>query len=135
NFAHTLVTPAILLAIAFFAAEPQLFPFVLIWTAHIGIDRLFGFGLKYPTHFKDTHHTSSDSRGLASRLAGKYWLNIDHRRPINHLNRADSYLFLFDFPHCHSMKPQRIWPVRGSRGKYSSQFSLRVRPRMDFQNV
>ncbi len=33
------------------------------------------------------------------------------------------------------MKPQRIWPVRGSRGKYSRQFSLRVRPRMDFQNV
>jgi len=55
NFAHTLVTPAILLAIAFLAARPQLFPFVLIWTAHIGIDRLLGFGLKYPTHFKDTH--------------------------------------------------------------------------------
>jgi Domain of unknown function (DUF4260) len=54
NFAHTLVTPAILLAIAFFAARPQLFPFVLIWTAHIGIDRLLGFGLKYPTHFRDT---------------------------------------------------------------------------------
>ena len=33
------------------------------------------------------------------------------------------------------MKPQRIWPVRGSRCKYSCQFSLRVRPRMDFQNV
>jgi len=55
NFAHTLVTPAILLAIAFLAARPQLFPFVLIWTAHIGFDRLLGFGLKYPTHFKDTH--------------------------------------------------------------------------------
>jgi hypothetical protein len=33
------------------------------------------------------------------------------------------------------MEPQRIWPVRGSRRKYSGQFSLRVRPRMDFQNV
>ncbi|HYM69330.1 MAG TPA: DUF4260 family protein [bacterium] len=27
----------------------------LILTAHIGIDRLLGFGLKYPTGFKDTH--------------------------------------------------------------------------------
>jgi hypothetical protein len=27
----------------------------LIWTAHIGIDRLLGYGLKYPTGFKDTH--------------------------------------------------------------------------------
>src|SRR6266403_5476902 len=33
------------------------------------------------------------------------------------------------------MKAQRIWPVRGSRREYSCQFSLRVRPRMDFQNV
>jgi len=55
NFAHTLLTPAILLAIAFFVSKPQLFPLVLIWTAHIGSDRLFGFGLKYRTHFRDTH--------------------------------------------------------------------------------
>jgi hypothetical protein len=55
NFAHTYLNPAILLAIAFFADKPQLIPIALIWTAHIGFDRLLGFGLKYPTHFKDTH--------------------------------------------------------------------------------
>jgi hypothetical protein len=27
----------------------------LIWLAHIGFDRLLGYGLKYPTAFKDTH--------------------------------------------------------------------------------
>lgn len=27
----------------------------LILTAHIGMDRLFGYGLKYKTDFKDTH--------------------------------------------------------------------------------
>ena len=27
----------------------------LIWAAHIGIDRVLGLGLKYPTGFKDTH--------------------------------------------------------------------------------
>jgi hypothetical protein len=27
----------------------------LIWTAHIGFDRLLGFGLKYSNRFKDTH--------------------------------------------------------------------------------
>lgn len=26
-----------------------------IWSAHIGMDRMIGFGLKYPTDFKDTH--------------------------------------------------------------------------------
>jgi hypothetical protein len=29
--------------------------FSLIWMAHIGFDRMLGFGLKYPTRFKDTH--------------------------------------------------------------------------------
>jgi multisubunit Na+/H+ antiporter MnhB subunit len=27
----------------------------LIWAAHIGADRLLGYGLKYPSGFKDTH--------------------------------------------------------------------------------
>lgn len=27
----------------------------LILLAHVGLDRLLGFGLKYPTHFKETH--------------------------------------------------------------------------------
>lgn len=27
----------------------------LIWTAHIGMDRMVGYGLKYPTGFKDNH--------------------------------------------------------------------------------
>jgi hypothetical protein len=55
NFAHTYITPCILLAIAYFAAKPQLYPIALIWISHMGFDRLLGFGLKYPTNFKDTH--------------------------------------------------------------------------------
>ena len=27
----------------------------LIWLAHIGMDRMLGYGLKYPTGFKDSH--------------------------------------------------------------------------------
>jgi hypothetical protein len=27
----------------------------LIWLGHIGMDRALGYGLKYPTAFKDTH--------------------------------------------------------------------------------
>jgi hypothetical protein len=26
-----------------------------IWVAHIGFDRMLGYGLKYPTAFSDTH--------------------------------------------------------------------------------
>lgn len=27
----------------------------LVWAAHIGFDRLLGYGLKYPSSFQDTH--------------------------------------------------------------------------------
>ena len=36
-------------------AHPRLFAFALIWIAHIGFDRALGYGLKYPTFFKETH--------------------------------------------------------------------------------
>jgi len=29
--------------------------FAIIWLAHIGFDRMLGYGLKYVTFFKDTH--------------------------------------------------------------------------------
>ncbi len=55
NLAHTLTLPLALLLISYllhwhFASE-----LALIWIAHIFIDRLLGYGLKYPTFFKDTH--------------------------------------------------------------------------------
>lgn len=55
NSVHTLFGPGVLIAIAILASKWQLLPFALIWTAHIGFDRMLGYGLKYPTRFKDTH--------------------------------------------------------------------------------
>lgn len=55
NLAHTFFAPAVLIAIAVLLSKWQLLPFLLIWTAHIGLDRMLGYGLKYPTRFKDTH--------------------------------------------------------------------------------
>ncbi|HEX4486317.1 MAG TPA: DUF4260 domain-containing protein [Terriglobales bacterium] len=55
NSVHTLVSPGVLLAISFLAGKPNLLSLALIWTAHIGLDRAIGYGLKYPTHFKGTH--------------------------------------------------------------------------------
>src|SRR5882672_8777953 len=45
NFAHTLLSPVVLLAIGVLAGKPQLLPLVLIWTAHVAFDHLLGFGL------------------------------------------------------------------------------------------
>jgi len=51
--AHTYLGPAILCALALAGALPAGIP--LVWAAHLGADRMLGFGLKYPTAFKDTH--------------------------------------------------------------------------------
>lgn len=55
NFAHTYTLPLLLLAVALYRNTGVLLAISLIWNAHIAIDRVLGYGLKYPTHFKDTH--------------------------------------------------------------------------------
>jgi hypothetical protein len=55
NLVHVLVVPLLLIALSIFYKQLWLVPYGLIWTAHIGVDRLLGFGLKYPTRFRDTH--------------------------------------------------------------------------------
>ncbi|KAA6462850.1 DUF4260 family protein [Acidobacteria bacterium AB60] len=55
NFAHTLLTPCTLLAVGFVVSDRVLQHISLIWIAHIEFDRVLGYGLKYPTFFKDTH--------------------------------------------------------------------------------
>jgi hypothetical protein len=55
NLAHTYVFPLALGGVALYENRLGLLPFALIWIAHIGGDRALGYGLKYPTFFKDTH--------------------------------------------------------------------------------
>jgi hypothetical protein len=55
NLVHTTTGPLLLALISLAASMPQLLPYALIWAGHIGFDRMLGYGLKYPTRFKDTH--------------------------------------------------------------------------------
>jgi hypothetical protein len=55
NLVHTLTGPILLLVVAIIVGKQVCVPYALIWLAHIGMDRSLGFGLKYPTSFKDTH--------------------------------------------------------------------------------
>jgi hypothetical protein len=55
NAAHTYFFPAALAGVALYAGNGLLLALALIWIAHIGFDRVLGYGLKYPTGFKDTH--------------------------------------------------------------------------------
>jgi hypothetical protein len=52
---HTEVFPVTLGTIGVLAGSNGPTKVALIWLAHIGADRLVGYGLKYPTAFKDTH--------------------------------------------------------------------------------
>jgi Domain of unknown function (DUF4260) len=55
NLVHTLVAPLVLVGISVAYKQFWLLLYGLIWTTHIGFDRLLGYGLKYPTTFRDTH--------------------------------------------------------------------------------
>jgi hypothetical protein len=55
DLAHTYVGPAIVTVLGVITSSSLALSIGLIWFAHIGMDRLIGYGLKYPTSFKDTH--------------------------------------------------------------------------------
>jgi hypothetical protein len=55
NLFHTHLLPGLLAAFGILAGFPLLVSLTLVWFAHIGFDRMVGFGLKYPTGFFDTH--------------------------------------------------------------------------------
>ena len=55
NAFHTYAMPAVVGALGMIFASPVATAVALIWFAHIGMDRTVGYGLKYPTAFKDTH--------------------------------------------------------------------------------
>ncbi len=55
NSAHSLIIPLLLSGLAELAYGHFLFPLSVIWLAHIGADRMLGFGLKDVDGFRHTH--------------------------------------------------------------------------------
>jgi hypothetical protein len=55
NLAHATVLPAAMVGLGWWQSRPLVLALGLIWLAHIGIDRLVGYGLKYGDHFQHTH--------------------------------------------------------------------------------
>jgi hypothetical protein len=53
NTVHSYVGPLLLVVVLLSIGEAP--AIALIWCAHIGFDRLLGYGLKYPTGFGHTH--------------------------------------------------------------------------------
>jgi hypothetical protein len=55
NLLHTEIGPLILATAAVKMQVPLGLAIALVWLAHIGMDRTFGYGLKLTTGFRDTH--------------------------------------------------------------------------------
>jgi hypothetical protein len=55
NIVHSYILPLTLTLVAMLTTRPAVMPYALIWIAHIGFDRLLGYGLKYSSAFGHTH--------------------------------------------------------------------------------
>jgi hypothetical protein len=55
DIVHTYALPLVLIAFGLATTTPLAIQIGLIWFAHISMDRVVGYGLKYATAFKDTH--------------------------------------------------------------------------------
>ena len=55
NIAHTTVLPIALGVAGLLAGGDLAVAIALVWLAHIGLNRMIGYGLKYPDAFKSTH--------------------------------------------------------------------------------
>lgn len=53
NTAHSYLAPGALALTGIWF--PAVLPFAAIWVAHVGFDRMLGYGLKYASAFGDTH--------------------------------------------------------------------------------
>lgn len=55
NVIHNWATAALVVGAGLVVQAPALTFAGMILVGHVGADRLFGYGLKYPTGFRDTH--------------------------------------------------------------------------------
>jgi hypothetical protein len=55
NVAHAAPLPAIVVGLGWWQAKPLVLALGLVWIAHIGMDGVLGYGLKYNDSFQHTH--------------------------------------------------------------------------------
>lgn len=63
NAAHSYLAPMTLMTFGFATGSPLILSIAMIWLAHIGFDRMLGYGLKYAEGFGFTHLGRIDKRG------------------------------------------------------------------------
>lgn len=71
NAAHSHLGPALLAAAGLAAGRPLAVTIALVWIAHVALDRMLGYGLKYGTGFGHTHLGTLGHRAQADVLASR----------------------------------------------------------------
>lgn len=66
NSGHTYTAPALLAVAGVLTGIGLLLSLALVWAAHIGFDRMLGYGLKLPAGFQATHLGPSGRRPAAA---------------------------------------------------------------------
>lgn len=70
NITHSKLLPSALAVVAIVTGNIFFSALALIWFVHIGVDRMLGYGLKYPEGFKVTHLGTIGKMG--GELRGSY---------------------------------------------------------------
>lgn len=84
NAVHSYVLPCLLGTLAVLLSSALLGEMSLIWISHISLDRVLGYGLKYPDSFRFTHIQSAANPvivpdGLRANGDGTVnWVQKDH---------------------------------------------------------
>ena len=63
NAAHSYLAPMAIMTSGFATGSPLVLSIAMIWLAHIGFDRMLGYGLKYAEGFGFTHLGRIGKRG------------------------------------------------------------------------
>jgi hypothetical protein len=64
NAGHSYIGPLLPAGVAVLGSHAGWWPYLLIWAAHIAMDRALGYGLKYAAGFKQTHLGRLGKTGL-----------------------------------------------------------------------
>lgn len=68
NVVHSTPLPAALVGLSWWQHDRLALALALVWLAHIGMDRLMGYGLKYGDHFQHTHLGRLGKRDAAAKV-------------------------------------------------------------------
>jgi hypothetical protein len=71
NLAHSTPFPAVLAGFSWWQHAHLSLALALVWLAHIGMDRLMGYGLKYGDHFQHTHLGRPGKHNAGAEVASR----------------------------------------------------------------